>query len=188
MKLRVALAGAALIAVALAGCAGTDDDVEPSSSPTSTPTTAPSASPEPSGAPPLACNTIITQETIDGFEAAGYVHEVDYESQIRSEGSIEALFFDHGGLACMWYLPNSDGWFTAAYSSISESDAVNAQARLEAEGYIRSQDGADVVFSMDPSENLLGHNDTYLFEPDAWFHSSDPNGIAEIRAVVSTRR
>jgi hypothetical protein len=188
MKLRVALACAAIAAVTLVGCAGPEEPTEPSASPSaSTPQPSPSASPKPSGPPPLSCNTMITQETIDGFEAAGYVHEVDYESDIRSDGSIQALFFDYGGLVCMWYLPNSDGWFTAGYSEITEAEAVNAQARLEAEGFIRTDEGTDVRYTIDPSVDLLGHNDTYLFEAGAWYHSSDPNGIAEVRTVIAER-
>ncbi|MCW4386635.1 hypothetical protein OH146_12710 [Salinibacterium sp. SYSU T00001] len=191
MRLRIAVAGAVLAAVALSGCAGEAPGEEsPSTEPTaSVPATVePSAEPEPTGPPALACNTLITQETLDGFEAAGYVHEVDYESQVRSEGSIEELFFDYGGLACMWYLPNSDGWFTAAYSPITETQATEAQARLEAEGYLRAEEGSDVVYTIDPSTNMLGHNDTYLFEPGAWYHSNHPEGVDEIRGEVADRR
>lgn len=188
MKFRLALAGAAVAAIALTGCAAAEpESSDPRVTPQQTagPTSEPSASPEPTGPPPLSCNTIITQETIDGFEAAGYIHEVDYESQVRSEGGAEELFFDYGGLACMWFLPNSDGWFTAAFSELTEQQSAEAQARLVAEGFVRSDDGTDVIYSL-PAETDPQGGDTYLFEPGAWYHSNHPDGVAEVRSVVST--
>ncbi|WP_403020282.1 hypothetical protein [Salinibacterium sp. GXW1014] len=193
MKLRVALAGIPLLAFALVGCADAGSEPEPvdtTQSPSASPqqSASPTPSTEPAGPEPLSCNTIITQQTLDGFEAAGYVHEVDFESQLRSESRIETLFFDYGGLACFWYLPNSDGWFTAAYSEITETQATEAQALLEAEGYVRTESGTDVTYAVDPEANLLGHQDTYLFEPGAWYHSNHAEGVSEIRTVVGTRR
>lgn len=187
MKFRVALAGASILALMLVGCSSTDaapidPSVEPvSSAPAAAP---PTETPEPSGPPALACNTLITQETIDGFEAAGYVHEVDFESQLRSDNRIEALFFDYGGLACLWYLPNSDGWFTAGYSQLTDEQAREAKSILEAENYLRSENGPEVTYSVNPEVNLLGHNDTYVFVPGAWFHSNHPEGVQEIRTVI----
>lgn len=189
MKIRAALVGASLLALALVGCAETDASPAPSTSPTqSVPAPSPSQSmPQESGPPPLACNTLVTPETLDGFEAAGWEHDVDFESRVRAESRIEMLFFEFGGLSCFWFVPNSHDWFAASYSTLTDAQTAQAQARLDADGYLRSEGDGVVTYSVNPETSSLGYNETYVFEPGAWYHSNHPEGVQEIRAVVAAR-
>ena len=190
MKLRAV--GPATVALALAllvsGCAGTPE-LESEATPSVKPSDAPEASPEAevSGPEPLSCDTLVTEATIEDFEANGFVSMPDYESDLRSDDSVEAKFFDFGGIACLWVLPNSDGWAAFGYSEITDADATTVQAELETSGYVRTVEGSDVVYAINPANNSLGHNDTFLFEPGAWYHSVERRGIDEVRAQIAER-
>lgn len=191
MKLRTVGLAAVTIALALAttGCAADAEKspTTPSSSSTPEAPPKPPAASTPAGPAALSCDTLVTELTLAEFEYNGFVHEEDFEKQLRSNNSIEARFFDYGGLACRWFLPNSDAWASFGYSEITDADADAVQQELVALGYVRTVEGTDVVYSITPSNNNLGHNDTFLFEAGAWFHSIERNGIDEVRAALAVR-
>lgn len=188
MSSRALLACLCIAAFALTGCASpTPPEIAgPSPSPSGSPSAEPPT--EPTAKPAVSCTTIVTQQTLDGFEAEGFMLEPDYESEVRAEGGVEELFFDFGGVSCRWLQPGSEGWFIAAYSTLTEEQAAEAQARLAAEGFVSTADGLDVLFSTGEQADTLGQSDTFLFEPDAWYHSNHPGGVEEIRAVVTAER
>lgn len=188
MKIRIVVAAAALVALSLAGCSSPDSDAaEPSTPPPSVPTETVEPSTSPKAPAPLTCDTLVTKATLDEFESVGLIPAEDYESELRSAESIEASFFEFGGLSCRWFLPNSDWWVTFGYSPITAEQATAVQAELLAAGFISSPAGTDLVFSLGTPDEPRTHNETYLFEDGAWFHSQELAGIDEIREVIAKR-
>ncbi|TQL48539.1 hypothetical protein FB562_1634 [Homoserinimonas aerilata] len=195
MKLRVARFAALALAVSLLATACSSGEETPSGDdartvPSTTAAPAPSGEAKPStpeSPAPLTCDSLVSEATLAEFEANGFVHDETYEQTLRDDNSIEAKFFDFGGIACMWFLPNSDGWAAFGYSEISDADAAAVQEQLVADGYVRSDEGSDAVYALAPETNTLGHDDTFLFEPGAWFHSVQRAGIDEVRAIIAAR-
>ncbi|AWB88798.1 hypothetical protein [Homoserinimonas hongtaonis] len=189
MKIRIVVAAAALVAFAVSGCSSPESNAsQPSTPPPSTPTTTVEPSQTPEEPAPLTCDTLVTQSTLDEFDSVGLIPAEDYESDLRSEASVEAKFFDYGGLSCRWFLPNSDWWVTFGYSPINAEQAALVQAELQAAGFVSSPAGTDLVFSLGAPDETRTHNETYLFEDGAWFHSQELAGIDEIRSVIAKRR
>lgn len=190
MKLRVAGIAAVSLAIALAtaGCAASGNTLdEVSTRPVPTETTAPTTEPVREEPEPLSCDTLAPAVALAEFEANGFVLDEEYEESLRAENAVNVRFFDLGGLACRWYLPNSGGVATFGYSEITEMDASAAQAELAAAGYERTDDGTDVIFTLKPASNPLGMSDTFLFESGAWYQAIELTGVNDVRENIRKR-
>lgn len=173
------------LGIALVGCAGESAPAEPVASASPTPSATPSVEPEVEAYDVISCQTIVTQPTLDEFEARGFELADDYETTLRNEGSPERYFFEYGGVACVWFLPNSDTFAPFGYSKISAAEAAAVQDELSTSGYARSEVEGNVYYASDPADNALGHFDTFMFDETSWYHAVDENGINEVRNAVS---
>lgn len=190
MKLRVVGIAAVSLALAFAtvGCSSPDDTlVEVSTRPVPSETAEPSTEPVNEEPEPLTCDTLAPDVALAEFEANGFVLDEEYESSLRSENAVNVRFFDLGGLACRWYLPNSGGVATFGYSEISEMDAAAVQAELASAGYERSAEGTDVFFTLKPANSPLGMSDTFLFESGAWYQAIEATGVNDVRENIRER-
>ncbi len=183
-----AVTGLVIVAVAIAGCAAslelepapvkTSQAAEPTETPTPTPT-------------PFVpdCRNIISDEAEDTLEAEGFVLIEEHENKLRVERRVEAMFYDNGGVDCLWGIAaGGDSLVSFGYSEISATDASTAQAELESIGYVRSDEAGDIVLSVDPSMDVMGVGDVFVFSGDEWFHANTREAIAEIRTQVSAQK
>jgi hypothetical protein len=174
----------AAVGVLLTACAPAQSvDAE---RPASSYTPAPTASEFPTGEPEPeepTCLNIVSQETIDTLEAEGFILIDDYQDHLMSEHRVELMFFDNGGVDCVWGIAGGgDSLVSFGYSPISAADAEVAQQRLEENGYHRSESGGEVSYTIDPSNDLLSMGDVFLFTDGEWFHSTSLEAIDEMRA------
>lgn len=195
--MRVGLVGTAAIITAIAlmatGCTP-DTELEPAplattgnAAPNETPEPAPEPTPEPTPYVPT-CMNIVAEETTATLEADGFVLIDGYESKLRGEDRIEARFFDYGGVDCMWGIAaGGDSLAAFGYSEITAADASDAQAWLEANGYLRTENGDDVIYSLDPAVDVMGHGDVFVFDGTAWYHANRLEWIEDIRLTVAAQ-
>lgn len=177
-----------IVALVTVGCSAPDDTLaEVSTRPVPTESASPSTEPVNAEPEPLTCTTLAPDVALAEFEANGFVLDEAYESALRDENAVNARFFDLGGLACRWYLPNSGGVATFGYSEISEADAQSVQAELAASGYERTAEGTDVLFTLSPANNPLGMSDTFLFESGAWYQAIEATGVNDVRENIRER-
>lgn len=180
MKTRIPLAACALFAaLSLAACSGTaappattPASTRPTHTPTATVTTAPvgepSAPPTNSDAP--ACDTIITKGTVDALTSQGWTAK-QQEFQIG-----DVVVTD--GLECLWadFSTASDHGQMYAWGPLEPAKARAAQARLQADGWVRSSKGNSVFYTEDPDYAIATDDDgfgmTYEFG-DGWVKFSD---------------
>lgn len=187
MKLRPA--GFAAISLALvllvSGCSETpvlESSATPSVAPSNEPVASPTA--QPAGPAPMQCEDLLMEETLAEFEPQGFILVENFESALRAERAVQTAFFDFGGLACRWEVPNSDNWAEFGYSEISAANATNLQAELDSVGYERTEENSGVFYALTASNDTLGHEDWYLFEDGSWYHSAHRGGIDEVKAQV----
>src|SRR5690554_3214889 len=190
MSSRFAQAFAVLgvVSLAVVGCAETPElEPEPQTKPE---VTLPAETPTPTPTPFVPdCHNIITDDAEETLDAEGFVLVDEHESKLRVEQRVEALFFDNGGVDCLWGIAGGgDSLVVFGYSEITPADATEAQSRLEAEGYLRSEDAGDVVLSIDPEMDVMGIGDVFVFSADEWFHSTTLQAVAEIRTQVSSQK
>lgn len=174
-----------LISVIVSGCASSPD-LEPAAQPT---TKAPaSETPTPTPTPTRFvpdCLSIISDETEETLEAEGFVLIEEHEHKIKVEQRVEAMFFDNGGVDCLWGIAGGgDSLVAFGYSEISPGDAAVAQDKLAADGYLRIEEGADVVLSLDPATDLMGIGDVFLFAAGEWFHSTTREAVDQVRLNI----
>ncbi len=180
----VAAAAATVVGLLVSGCAPDQevDALPPASDFTPAPeaTSFPTEEPEP--VVPT-CMTIISESMIETLEADGFVLIEDHQDHLSSEHSVELMFFDNGGVDCMWGIAGGgDSLVSFGYSTISAADAASAQDRLAESGYQRAESGSDVSYSIDPRDDLLGIGDVFMFTDGEWFHSTTFEAIDEMRA------
>lgn len=186
--MRVGLVSAAaiiaVIALVTTGCAP-EPELEPAPRPT-TDQAQPSETPTPT--PTLFeadCMNIVDEETTSTLEAEGFVLVEGYESKLRGEERVEARFFDYGGVDCLWGVAaGGDSLAVFGYSEITAANATETQAWLDANGYLRTEEGDDVVYNLDPALDVMGHGDVFLFDGDAWYHANRREWIEDIRLAV----
>lgn len=175
VRLPVAALSGLLLAAALTACAGT-----PEASPTPRSTAAAStpeasvtpAETEPPDAPAgePACDTIITEGTVEALTALGWTSK-------RQDFVIGDIALPDGML-CFWadYTVASDHGQLYGWAAISPEDAAAAQASLLEDGWIRENDAQGSYFTEDPEFSLGtdedGYGMTYLFG-DGWVKLSD---------------
>lgn len=185
-----AFAALAVIAVTVSGCAGSPD-LEPAPSPTHE--AAPpvdTASPTPTPTPYVPdCLNIISSETEATLTAEGFVLIEEHESKLRVEQRVEAMFFDNGGVDCLWGVAGGgDSLVAFGYSPITPADAATAQQKLAAGGYAQTEEGTDIVLSIDPKTDAMGIGDVFVFSGAEWFHATTREAITEIRESVETQK
>lgn len=171
--------GALLATVALSACTASSRPAdaattapEPTASATPAPvvTTEPveETTPEPSGTP--ACDTIITEGTVDALTSQGWTAKQE-EFRI-GEVPLE------GGLLCLWsdFSTASDHGQMYAWAPVDSATANAAQNTLQAEGWLRSAEGESVYFTEDPAYAIAtdeeGFGMTYEFG-DGWVKLAD---------------
>lgn len=182
----------AAVAVVSVGCADsaelqpepppTADVAEPEETPTPTPT--------PTSAPFVPnCYNIISAHTRDTLAAEGFVLVEEHQNKLRAEQRVETMFFENGGVDCLWGIAaGGDSLVVFGYSEITPAAAAEAQERLTADGYVRTEDGADVVLSIDPAHDVMGIGDAFVFADGEWFHSTTPDAIAELRENIELQQ
>lgn len=172
----------ALIGLVATGCSA-DTETEPLPQPTELappPDAAPPPAEEPEAPAAPDCFNIIADSTLETLEAEGFVVIEEHQEKLTSEHRVEELFFDNGGVDCIWGVAGGGDSFVAfGYSTISADAARLAQDQLTESGYVRSESGADVTFSA--KRDFLGTEDYFLFTNGAWFHASTELGLEEIR-------
>jgi hypothetical protein len=180
-----ALAALALVSLVVTGCAASPE-LEPDAPPTTKAPVSETPTPEPTPTPFVPdCVSIISDDTQATLNAEGFVLIEEHEHKLRVEQRVEAMFFDNGGVDCLWGIAGGgDSLVAFGYSEITPADATIAQDRLAADGYVRTDEGGDVVLSIDPQTDLMGIGDVFLFSGGAWFHSTTRDAVEEIRATV----
>jgi hypothetical protein len=187
MRTRFAGTATTFAAIALiASACASPPEIKPAP-PATTEQAAPEDAPDPTPTPFVPdCDNIIDAETRATLEAEGFVLLEEHEQKLRVEQRVEAMFFDNGGVDCLWGIAGGgDSLVAFGYSEITPSAASAAQAQLEAEGYARSEEGADVVLSIDPQTDVMGVGDVFVFSEGAWFHSTKREAVERIRQAVA---
>lgn len=186
MKARLAgTATICVLALLTAGCAAEPEQELVTSRPgtTAKPTQTPAPT-ETAFAPD--CTNIVPRSTAATLEAEGFVLVDGHEDKSRAEDRIEQRFFDFGGVDCLWGIAaGGDSLAAFGYSPITPAEATDAQAWLDANGYLRTTEGSDVVYNIDPERDVLAHGDVFLFDADAWYHANLREWIDDIRAAVA---
>jgi hypothetical protein len=189
MRTRFAWAAAAfaVITVIASGC-GSSSDLEPApaatadnAAPAETPTPAPSPTPFVPD-----CTNIIDADTIATLEAEGFVLIEEHEHKVRVEERVETLFFDNGGVDCLWGIAGGgDSLVAFGYSEITPAAAEAAQAQLQDAGYVATTQGTDIVLSIAPEVDVMGVGDVFVFSDGSWFHATTPEAVLRIRETVA---
>ena len=191
MSSRFVGAFAALAAVALiaTGCAPSPE-LEPAPAPSQAAPKVETPTPTPTPTPFVPdCYNIISEQTQDTLTAEGFVLIEEHERKLRTEQRVELMFFENGGVDCMWGVAGGgDSLVVFGYSEITPAAAAEAQDRLAASDYVRTEDGDDVIMSIDPSADVMGVGDAFLFSNGEWFHSTTREAIAELRENVQERK
>jgi len=183
------LAALALITVALSGCAPSPEletpaPTEVAAPPEETPTPTPTPTPYVPD-----CYNIIEGETEATLAAEGFILIEEHERKLRVEQRVEAMFFDNGGVDCLWGIAGGgDSLVAFGYSPITPEEAATAQEELTANGYVRTEEGTDVVLSIDPATDVMGIGDVFVFSEGEWFHSTTREAITEIRENVESEK
>jgi hypothetical protein len=140
------------------------DPADPPATP-ATPTTAPT------GEPPadLTCDSLRSEKERSHPLPEGMVLLEDYQQKLEQESSPLRLFFEFGGLACLWGFEGTDNVDVRAYSQLDEDQAAGARAELESLGFEPMAEGSDTVYRQ-PAGNELGFDEAYVFTPDAWYY------------------
>ncbi|HEU4807464.1 MAG TPA: hypothetical protein VFT01_04320, partial [Homoserinimonas sp.] len=103
MRFAGAATALALVAVSITGCASSPE-LTPAAPP-ATETAAPEQTPDPTPTPtPFVpdCLNIISDQTEATLSAEGFILIEEYENKLRVEQRVEAMFFDNGGVDCLW--------------------------------------------------------------------------------------
>ena len=185
MRLAGIAAAFAAIAVIVSGCA-----VEPELKPAPPPANN-QAQPEPTPTPTATrfvptCLNIISADTMATLEAEGFVLIEEHENDLRAENRVEVAFFDNGGVDCLWGIAGGgDSLVAFGYSPITPAAISGVQAQLADSGYVRSEEGGDVIYSIDPAADVMGVGDVFLFSDDAWYHSTTREALEEIRQNIN---
>lgn len=176
----------AVVAVIISGCAASPElapEAPPMTEPAA-PEQTPTATPTPEPFVPD-CLNIISDDTEATLAAEGFVLIEEHESKLRVEQRVEALFFDNGGVDCMWGIAGGgDSLVVFGYSEITPADAAATQQKLAEAGYLRTEEGSDIVLSIDPSTDVMGIGDVFVFSEGEWFHSTTREAVAEIRTNI----
>lgn len=180
-----ALTALVLVPLVVTSCAASPE-LEPAAPQTTKAPASPAPTPEPTPTPFVPdCLNIISDDTQATLNAEGFVLIEEHEHKLRVEQRVEAMFFDNGGVDCLWGIAGGgDSLVVFGYSEISTADAAAAQDRLAADGYVRTDDDGDVVLSVDPQTDLMGIGDVFLFSAGEWFHSTTREAVDEIRVTV----
>lgn len=181
-------AGLALVSLAVVGCAA-EQDLKPAPERPSE-VTRPEKTPTPTPTPFVPdCHNIITDEAEETLESEGFVLVEEHENKVKVEQRVESMFFENGGVDCLWGIDGGgDSLVSFGYSEITPPQAAEAQATLEAEGYLRSEEAGDVVLSIAPHMDAMGVGDVFVFSAKEWFHSTTLEAVAEIRTQVSAQK
>lgn len=180
----------AVVAVTASGCAGSPE-LQPGPSTTQEAAPPPQTeTPTPTPTPYVPdCNNIISTETEATLTAEGFVLLEEHESKLRVEQRTEAIFFDNGGVDCLWGVAGGgDSLVAFGYSTITPADAAAAQDQLVASGYTQTEEGADIVLSIDPQTDAMGIGDVFVFSAGEWFHGTTREAVAEIRQTVESQK
>lgn len=185
-----ALAALAMVALIASGCAQSAELEPASQSTTEAAQPEDTSTPAPTPTPFLPdCHNIISDQTEETLTAEGFVLIEAHESKIKVEQRVEAMFFDYGGVDCMWGIAGGgDSLVVFGYSEITPADAAAAQTQLAAGGYVRTDESGDVVLSIDPATDVMGVGDVFVFSGDEWFHSTTREAIAEIRQNIESEK
>jgi hypothetical protein len=188
MRTRFAWTAAAFVVITViaSGCASSSD-LKPAPAATAD-KAAPMETSTPAPAPtPFVpdCTNIVDPETIATLEAEGFVLVEGHEHKVRVEQRVETLFFDNGGVDCLWGIAGGgDSLVSFGYSQITPAAAEEAQAQLQDAGYVASTQGTDVVLSIAPEADVMGVGDVFVFSGGAWFHATTPDAVQRIRQTV----
>lgn len=185
MRVAGVAAAFAVIGMIASGCAAGPELSPPP--PPATDQALPEPTPTPTATPFVpTCLTIISADTIATLEAEGFVLIEEHEDDLRTQYRVEAAFFDHGGVDCLWGIAGGgDSLVAFGYSTITPAAESDVQAQLADSGYVRSEEGGDVVYSIDPADDVMGVGDVFLFSDGAWYHSTTRDALEEIRQNIN---
>src|SRR5690606_32636644 len=140
-----ALTALAVISLVVVGCAP-EQELKPAPERTS-PVAQPAETPTPTPTPFVPdCHNIITDQAEETLDAEGFVLVDEHENKVRVEQRVEALFFENGGVDCLWGIAGGgDSLVAFGYSEITPEQAEEAQAHLESEGYRPPEDSGAVA-------------------------------------------
>ncbi|WP_091232698.1 hypothetical protein [Microbacterium sp. 3J1] len=175
LRTTTAAAGALMLALVLASCAGAPDESAsptpdaPRPTPTITATPIETAAPATSQTEPT-CDTIVSAGTVKALTDEGWT----FEEQPFVIGDVTL----EQGLLCFWadYTVASDHGQLYGWSEISAEDATQAQSSLLGEGWTR-EDGPDGIYITENPQFAMGTDEdgygmTYLFG-DGWVKFAD---------------
>jgi len=138
--------------------------------PTPMATTQPSDEQTPASDEDPTCDTIITPGTVEALTSQGWTAQ---EQQLRIGDTVVA-----GGLLCMWadFSTASDHGQMYGWGPLDAAESRAAQSTLQRDGWLRSTDGEQVLFTEDPDYAIATDEDgfgmTYEFG-DGWVRFSD---------------
>ncbi|MHA6668861.1 hypothetical protein ACX3O0_08315 [Homoserinimonas sp. A447] len=180
-----AVTALALVSMVITGCAASPELEAEAPEATKAPSSeTPTPTPTPTPFVPD-CLTIISEDTLATLQAEGFVLIEEHEHKLAVEQRVETMFFDNGGVDCLWGIAGGgDSLVAFGYSEISPADAAIAQDRLAADGYLRTEEGADVILSVDPETGPMGVGDVFLFTASEWFHSTTREAVDQIRLNI----
>ena len=166
--LAATIAGIAL-ALVMSGCTTVPPTiVEPTITPFPLPTIV---------ATEIGCDEIVPPEDAQKYAAAGWVESTSYVDQLVQRADPLTAFVDGGGSLCAWGLPASDFVTVMAAGPIDERSAADERARLDAEGYTRSDHNGAELYRLEAA----GHEHNYLFVRGHWFYGSDVATVDRVR-------
>ena len=122
-----ALTALALVSMVVTGCAASPE-LEPEAPPTTKAPASQTPTPEPTPTPFVPdCLNIISDDTQATLNAEGFVLIEEHEHKLRVEQRVEVMFFDNGGVDCLWGIAGGgDSLVVFGYSEISPADATAA--------------------------------------------------------------
>ena len=113
-------------AVVLVGCTATPDATSPSAPSATAPSPDATSEPQPSAEPAATCDTMLTTETYDRFEADG-IEPIEPPIVVNQ---LAQQMVEAGGLACTWGAPAAEGLTVVRLSdadwAVWESDVADA--------------------------------------------------------------
>ncbi|MCU1412178.1 MAG: hypothetical protein JWR04_2885 [Rhodoglobus sp.] len=171
-----ALIASTALVVVLAGCTPTAP--EPSPSPTASATgVKPTPKPTPSiTIPPLAipdCETILPLATAkelfsENTEYLGEQPASEFAGRQTVASIPVVLSTASPTRACVWGIPQSDGYFELVIAGITAAEVATLQGELTAAGYSQTTMGTVTAFELEGENEVGSVGTTHLFTGEVW--------------------
>ena len=162
----------------MAGCASDNSSAAPTAEPTASSTPVAAATLPPAPEPTaIACTDLISPADEKRYEAAGWGFSDDFVQRQTDQRSPLVAFVEYGGALCQWGYPQSDATDVIGGSALDETQVIEQQKRLEAEGYtLDEHNGAERY-----SNTYDVFESVYLFVDGYWFYGNSAATVDHAR-------